>query len=1098
MKNIEQFISPLVESQFPSFYQEEGPLFILFVKEYFKWLEEAGNTTKESRSLLTYRDIDLTVDNYLVYFKEKYLKGVEFNTNTSKRKLIKAALDLYRSKGTDRSIDLLFKLAYGAKVQVYTPGDDVLKLSDGTWVVPRYLELTRSAKTPGMVGKQISGSKSKATAFVEYVITRNVHDKIIDIVFLSNLVGDFDTGDIITTDGIIDGSPKVTGSLSTLDLTLSGQGFEVGEVVNIISARGVEGKARVTSTLQETGLVSFSIIDGGWGYSTSAVTDVSTKVLTLTNITNSNTSQTDFNRYETVTQNLYSLSVNNAIGNFRVGDILVNQTSNTAVVVRVSQVSGANSANLTINPISGNILNGNNIIISANQSFIATNTAVTFTVGEVLRQRTGTSNTATGTVNSISTATILTVNALPAISANGLHIGTFIEQPATGAKGTIKIIPREFGNDFTNVRSIAVTGVVGTFNNTDVFNVYSDSTKAVYIANATPNNAVSGYVYELINTSGSARWSSSNTVLLNNNPATNTIIDIAADVGGYYFNNTSVTATGSVIGQNTSAIGLINVSNNFYSSNNSLIVGTVSNTYANIVSISTGQGADFNIGLIENTETVLLPLDRISSNNSGGSNSVQFSSILISGANSGTGNVGSRGVTSIYIFNGGAGYNNTNILTFSGGNTGAGSYTAGNAAIITDNTGSITTVTLSANAGNGFISTPAISIVNSTGGTDGTGSNANVSPLFSYGFAKMPSGDASDIILNLLRFENRTIGTITTLTGINPGENYNVSPFINTYDEYVAPYGKNDIILTVNNIIGSSPTFVLGELVYQVINTSTLQITSNNYSGNTEMVYEVGEQVIFFNGSTPVGNAIIYSTTLDIASNSYITAVIDTQGTAANGNYMVGTTSKSNTTITDTEISISSATARGRVREVVANNIVYLNRESLFNEFTTGGTVVGATTGVSASIILVEPDLSRRAAGDNAIISSNVVTSLGAINTLKVVDSGIGYEQDETVQIVSQNGNNVATAKVSLGKEGVGEGYYSSTRGFLDNNKRIFDGIYYQDYSYEVQSPIPFDKYEELLKQLLHVSGTRLFGKVVSTTFVEVPIRATSNVIITT
>jgi len=1096
MKNIEQFISPLVESQFPSFYQEEGPLFILFVKEYFKWLEEAGNTTKESRSLLTYRDIDLTVDDYLVYFKEKYLKGVEFNTNTSKRKLIKAALDLYRSKGTDRSIDLLFKLAYGAKVQIYTPGDDVLKPSDGTWVVPRYLELTRSAKTPGMVGKQISGSKSRATAFVEYVITRNVYDKIIDIVFLSNLVGDFNTDDIITTDGIIDGSPKVIGSLNTLDLTLSGQGFETGEIVNIISARGVEGKARVTSTLQETGLVSFAIIDGGWGYSTSAVTDVSTKVLTLTNITNANTSQTDFIRYETVTQNLYSLSVNNAIGNFRVGDILVNQTSNTAVVVRVSQSSGANSANLTINPISGDILNSNNIIISANQSFIATNTAVTFSVGEVLRQRTGTSNTATGTVNSISTAAILTVNALPAISANGLHVGAFIEQPATGAKGTIRIIPREFGNDFTNVTSIAVTGVIGAFNNTDVFNVYSDSTKAVYLANATPNNAASGYVYELINTSGSARWSSSNTVLLNNNPATNTRIIIAADVGGYYFNNTSVTATGSVIGQNTSAIGLINISNNFYSSNNSLIVGTVSNTYANIASVSTGQGADFNIGLIENTETVLLSPDKVSSNNDGpGTANVLFSTMLITGANSGYGN---NGVTSMVIFDGGAGYDNTNIITFTGGNTGAGSFTAGNASLITDNSGAITTITLSANVGNGFISTPAISIVNSTGGTDGVGSDANVSPLFSYGFFKQPIGDAGDVILDLLRFEARTIGTITALSGINPGENYNVKPFINTYDDYVAPYGKTDFILTINNITGSSPTFLTGELVYQVINTSSLQITSNNYSGNTSLSYEVGEQVVFFNGASPVGNGIVYSTTLEVSSNSYITVVTDTQGTAANGNYMIGTTSKSNTTITDTEVSTASATARGRVREVVANTTVYLNRESLFTDFTANGIAVGTTTGVTANIVSVAPDITRRVAGDNAIISSNVVTSLGAIDTLKVVDSGIGYEQDETVQIVSQNGNNVATAKVTLGKQGVGEGYYSSTRGFLDNNKRIFDGVYYQDYSYEVQSSIPFDKYEDLLKQLLHVSGTRLFGKVVSTTLVEVPIRATSNVIITT
>jgi hypothetical protein len=1094
MKNIEQFISPLIESQFPALYQEEGPLFILFVKEYFKWMEEAGNTTTQSRSLFTYRDIDQTVDEYLIHFKEKYLKGVDFNTVVSKRKLVKAALDLFRSKGTDRSIDLLFKLAYGTKVEIYTPGDDILKPSDGTWVVPRYLEVTRSAKTVGMVGKQITGSKSGATAFVEYVITRNVFDKIIDVMFLSNLVGDFVTDDIITTDSIIDGAPKVTGSLNTLELTLSGQGFEVGEIVNIVSARGVEGKARVTSTIEETGLVSFAIINGGWGYSTDAVTDVSTKVLTLTNITNANTLQTGFIKYETVTQNLYSVSVNNAIGTFRVGDLLSDEAGETAVVVRVNQATGANSANLVINPISGDILNSNNILISANQSFIATSNGVVFNVGDVLRQRTGSTNNAVGTINSVSTGTILTIDTIS--SSNGLNVGTYVEQPASSAKGILKLIPREFGNDFSNVNIIALVNVTGTFNNTDVINVYTDLSKTTYLANATPNNAITGYVYELISTSGTARWSTGNTVLLSSNPLTNTTISIASDVGGYYYNNVSVTATGSIIGQNTTAVGLISISNNFYSSNNSLIIGSVSNTYANVASVSTGQGADFNIGLIENTETVLLSPDKVSANNDGpGTANVIFSDILISGANSGYGN---NGITFVNVFDGGTGYDNTNIATFTGGNTGVGSFTAGNASITTDSSGVITTVTLSANVGNGFITTPTISIVNSTGGSGGVGTGANVEPLFSYGFVKQPIGDASFFILDLLRFESRTIGTITALSGINPGENYNVKPFINTFDEYVAPYGKTDYIITVDNITGSSPTFTTGELVYQVINTSSIQITSNNYSGNTSSSYEVGEQVVFYNGASPSATGIIFSSSIDVGSGNYVTVITDTSGTIANGYFMIGSTSLSNTSVLDQEVVTSSSLAKGRVREVVANTTVYLNRESLFAEFTAGGVAVGSTTGVTADIISVTPDISRRVAGDNADISSNVITSAGAISTLKVVDSGFGYEQDETVNIVSEDGTNIATAKVSLGKQGVGEGYYSSTRGFLDNNKYIFDGIYYQDYSYEVQSSVPFDKYEQLLKQLLHVSGTKLFGKVVSTTLVDISVTASSNVEITT
>ena len=108
MKDIEKLISPLVENQFPSFYKEEGPQFIAFIKAYYEWMEQTGNITNMTRSLPSFRDIDTTLEEFIVQFKEKYLKNIQFDTATNKRLLVKNSLDLYRSKGTERSVDLFF------------------------------------------------------------------------------------------------------------------------------------------------------------------------------------------------------------------------------------------------------------------------------------------------------------------------------------------------------------------------------------------------------------------------------------------------------------------------------------------------------------------------------------------------------------------------------------------------------------------------------------------------------------------------------------------------------------------------------------------------------------------------------------------------------------------------------------------------------------------------------------------------------------------------------------------------------------------------------------------------------------------------------
>lgn len=1092
MRNIEDYISPFVESQFPLFFQEEGPLFVLFAKEYFKWLESsnvpvngtnvAGKTLYYSRNLFEYRDIDKTIEEFYVHFKEKYLKGITFDSLTSKVNLIKAAHDLFGSKGTERSIDLLFKLLYGTKVEVYNPGQDILKASDGVWVEPVYLEVTQSSKTSGFAGKQITGSLSGTTAFAEYVITRNVNDKIIDIIYLSGLNGSFETGENITIDGIIENSPKVIGSLSLVELTTTGQDFTVGEIVNITSARGIEGKARVTSTYSETGLVKFSILDGGWGYSANATTDVSDKVITLSNITNSNNSINSFEIYELISQNLFSLAITNFTGNVDIGEVVTNINGAQSIVVKTTPTADANAFTVVINPISGNQFS-NTVIYAANQAVVVTNNSVTFTVGELVHQNDGSSNVSIGVVSKVTNTVILTINSTPSISANGLHVGTFVRQATSNATGYIAAIARENNFGYTNVTSISLVNTNGVFNSTSSINVYPTSANTTFLASATPNNAANGYLYNLISTGGTARWSTSNTIILDNTPTVNTIIKIASDVGGKYTVNTSVLATGNVMGQNATAIGLNDITNTFYATNNSILFGSTSNTFANLVSISTGQGAAFRVGSLSDTEAVLLSPDLISGNNDGpGSNSISYKNMLISGLNSTYSNL-----SSVYIFTGGTAYKNTDTVSFVGGNTGVGSYQAGNASITTNTSGGIVTVSLSGNTGSGLITTPAVTINTSTG------SGANLMPLASLGFPKLPVGDLSFRLLDLLRFESRVIGSISTLTGINPGENYNKKPFVLAYDPLVAPYGKRDLIININNIVGGA-TFIVGEKIEQTINSAGIEITSNNYSGNTTNLYTIGEQVLVYNGATQVGTGLVYSSTYDSGTNTNVTVLVSNTGSFTNTYYLIGQTSKSNTVIRNSSAYTASAVAKGTIKEVITNEQLSVKRLSLFTEFVPGYPVYGKIYGVSANLVSSVEDTNSRAVGDNATINTDVITSNGSISGLSIVASGFGYENNEGVNLVSEDGSRVATGKAKLIKQGIEEGYYASTRGFLDSNKYIHDGSYYQEYSYEVQAGVPFERYSEMLKQLLHVSGTKMFGKMSISSLLDVNITANSNI----
>ena len=185
---IEKFVSNFVRSQFPAFYNDEGEGFILFMKAYYEWAEENGNFVAESRNLMDYREIDNTIESFLEHFQRKYLYGIPFNVISNKRFLLKHILDVYRSKGTVQCYRLLFKLLYNQDIEIYLPGNDVLRPSDGTWVEPKYIEVTKNDNLQSLVGQTIKGVSSGTTAVVENYVQEAYNRDIVNIIYLSNIL----------------------------------------------------------------------------------------------------------------------------------------------------------------------------------------------------------------------------------------------------------------------------------------------------------------------------------------------------------------------------------------------------------------------------------------------------------------------------------------------------------------------------------------------------------------------------------------------------------------------------------------------------------------------------------------------------------------------------------------------------------------------------------------------------------------------------------------------------------------------------------------------------------------------------------------------
>jgi hypothetical protein len=117
--------------------------------------------------------------------------------------------------------------------------------------------------------------------------------------------------------------------------------------------------------------------------------------------------------------------------------------------------------------------------------------------------------------------------------------------------------------------------------------------------------------------------------------------------------------------------------------------------------------------------------------------------------------------------------------------------------------------------------------------------------------------------------------------------------------------------------------------------------------------------------------------------------------------------------------------------------------------------------------------------GNNAIITGKLAVGNGVINSVRLLSSGFGYNTQGEELLFTNEANTqlTSTMQVQLGAIGLEEGTWVDNSGLLNSDKYITDSNYYQDFSYEIQLEKSLDKYINVLKQVMHPVGNRVFGK---------------------
>lgn len=269
-------LKDVVAKQLPEFVRENYPTFVSFVEAYYEFL---GKNQIEIRKV---RDVDLTLDDFIQYFKKELAHNFPANV-PNPRFLMKHVRDEYLAKGSEASYRLLFRLLYGKEIYMDYPGRSMLRVSDGRWKQDVSVFVRVDAGSPNdVVGKAVDVQTSrkvyrteinpttlkltKVTVNVESAVLIDEEKNIWEIFLDRNFYGTISPGDVIKYGSSF--QSLVLPTTAKLKIQNKGSDFKPGMIFQVSSGNGSPIWFKVTSVDDEGGLVNIDIIKFGLYYDT--------------------------------------------------------------------------------------------------------------------------------------------------------------------------------------------------------------------------------------------------------------------------------------------------------------------------------------------------------------------------------------------------------------------------------------------------------------------------------------------------------------------------------------------------------------------------------------------------------------------------------------------------------------------------------------------------------------------------------------------------------------------------------------------------------------------------------------------------------------
>lgn len=267
-------VSSQVAQQFPAYFREEGALLVDFIKAYYEWTEEPGKVISDTYQLTDFMDIDKTdLDRFGQYFRDEFLPSIPEEVLADKRLLVKHIKQFYRSRGSVKSFEFLFRIMYGESIEIYYPSESILRTSDGVWLKRQIMRLQNfDTNISHLAGRKIYGLTSGASAIVDNVTLTTVGSYDVAQIEVIGISGVFAPDEAVETrDPSSSNFPyiisRVLGQITSFVVESAGTGYSVGDFITMVGGDGEGAIARISSVGLSGEIKGVRFIENGVGYS---------------------------------------------------------------------------------------------------------------------------------------------------------------------------------------------------------------------------------------------------------------------------------------------------------------------------------------------------------------------------------------------------------------------------------------------------------------------------------------------------------------------------------------------------------------------------------------------------------------------------------------------------------------------------------------------------------------------------------------------------------------------------------------------------------------------------------------------------------------